>query len=200
MKREKERVNDDDYIDENLRRIVELDLDRLRIHDKELAEYIHSLVEDMKKLFRKLRDAQIMEKKARSENITLRIKLEASEQEVEDLRVELSKLREKYNEVVREAESLKIEMDQMKIKMGRAEQSFLTLMEIIEEMHEKMAQYYLDDVSTKVRREMEDNLSLLIDNMRHLLSVFGIETRLQTPIEIAKTKQEKQTKKVEVEK
>jgi len=188
-----------DELKENIKRIIEIDLNRLRKLDKNLAMYVFSLHRDILKLRNELEHAMMREREAISKNIELSAELKAMKKENENLRATISMLTSRYEAKVREANYLRQEVEDMRLRMAIAESSFMSLTEALEEMHEKISKHYLTDIAAKVRSEMEENLSLMIENMRYLLSVFGIQTTLRTPA-VVETTTETKPKKVEVEK
>jgi len=188
-----------DELKDNIRRIIEIDLNRLRKLDKNLAMYVFSLHRDILKLRNELEHAMMREREAISKNIELSAELKAMKKENENLRATISMLTSRYEAKVREANYLRLEVEDMRLRMAIAESSFISLTEALEEMHEKISKHYLTDIAAKVRSEMEENLSLMIENMRYLLSVFGLQTTLHAPT-VVEMPSETKPKKVEVEK
>ena len=195
-KKEKEDVSNE--IKESIGRNVEIDLNRLRKIDKNLAIYIFSIHRELLNLRNKLEQSMVREREAISKNIELSAELKAMRKENENLRATVSMLTSRYEAKVREANYLRQEVEDLRLKMAIAESSFISLSEAIEEMHDKISRHYLTDIASKVRSDMEENLSIMIENIRYLLSVFGIQTNLQSPPQVELPKQ-KQTK-IEVEK
>ncbi|HDH44847.1 MAG TPA: hypothetical protein ENG66_05590 [Thermococcus sp.] len=156
-------------------RMMVLDIEAIRRVDPELAMRVNTIHRELMTLRYLLEEAKQSEREAWAENSLLQAELKAAKKEIETLKVGLSRLTSSYEEKVREANQLRLEVEDLRLKKAIATESYNSLIEALEDMWERIAEKYTEEIPQAIREDMMNNIQSLVDNIRNvLISLRGI--------------------------
>ena len=164
---------------ESMIRMFKLDINRIKQVDPELAEYIVKLYREYITALSQLEEARKSEREALAELSAMRIELDARIKEVDTLKMAMSRFESMYNEKVKEANNLRLEIEDLTLRTGIAETSFKYLLNVLEDMYEKITRRYIEDIPTTVRNEILQNLGMVVEQINTILKSIAVPAEVE---------------------
>ncbi len=150
-------------------KIGKIDLELLRDQDPDFARSVFRLHREFLRSKNETKDAMISEKVAWTENLKLKAELEANKKEVEILSSIISQHKSRYEQTVRNYHQAQLQLDSAELKSAQAEASLMNLMEALEKQKEEIFEKYAESVPTAVRKQMQDNITMITEQVIQIL-------------------------------
>lgn len=166
---------------EKIIKMCKLDINRIKQIDPSLASNIVKLYREYIGVISQLEESRKSEREALAELSAMRIELDARMREIDTLKMAMSRFESMYNEKVKEANNLRLEIEDLTLRTGIAETSFKYLLNVLDEMHEKIVRRYVEDIPTTVRNDILQNLSMVVEQVNTILQSLRI-----VPVEVEK--------------
>jgi len=160
-------------------RMLTIDINRIARQDPELAGHIVKLYREYINAISQLEEARKSEREALAELSSMRIELEARIKEIDTLKMAMSRFESMYNEKVKEANNLRLEIEDLTLRTGIAETSFKYLLNVLEDMYEKITRRYIEDIPTTVRNEILQNLSMVVEQINTILKSIAVPAEVE---------------------
>ncbi len=165
---------------ERIIKMCKLDVNRIKQVDPSLASDIVKLYREYIQVISQLEESRKAEREALAELSAIRIELDAKIKEVDTLKMAMSRFESMFNEKVKEANNLRLEIEDLTLRTGIAETSFKYLLNVLDEMHEKIVRRYVEDIPASVRNDILQNLSMVVEQVNTILK------SMKTPVEVGK--------------
>ncbi len=150
--------------------MAKLDISRIKEYDPELAMEVFKVYREIQRIRAELDEAKKSEKTAWAENISYRTEIDGLQAHVDTLTTSLSRLQSRFNEKVKETNSLRIEHDDLLLRNGIVESSYQTLINSLEEMHDKISKRYTESIPEAIRSEMAENIEFIVEQVNQVIS------------------------------
>lgn len=141
-------------IEEMQERIIEIDLERLKMVDPEIAKLVFLLHRDLQRTKHLYFKARESERIAWTHNVNLQAENISLKREIEILRSEISTLIERLNEKTRQADRLLFRVKDLEMKAGIIELGMMNLLSALERMYGIITSKYTDPVYESLKRDV----------------------------------------------
>jgi len=153
----------------NLERLVEIDLNLIRERDPQLAMKVYSIYRQYQLAVSLLESVMESEREARSKLVSVDTERKALKKEVEQLRVQLTRIRSMLEKQKEREMQLELENKDLLLRSEIVQHSFKVLLEKLDELYEKLGERYVREPIEDIRREMREDLESISAQIRGIL-------------------------------